>query len=91
AKSLVLQGHTVLLHGRSEEKLAAAKAQLLTLMPDATVDTFLADLSLLQNVATLADSIIAKYKSLDVLINNAGVYVVPNTVSNETLDIRFVV
>lgn len=91
AKTLVLQGHTVLLHGRSEAKLAAAKSQLLALKPTAIIDTFLADLSLLKNVATLAENIMEKYESLDVLINNAGVYVVPQTVSDEALDIRFVV
>lgn len=91
AKTLVQQGHTVLIHGRSEKKLDAAKIQLLKLTSEPKIETYKADLSVLSEVEALASAVSERQKPLDVLINNAGVFVVPETVSVDGLDVRFVV
>jgi len=91
AKTLVELGHTVLLHGRSEAKLANVKKMLADHVSGAVIETYIADLSVLAEVKKLAAAITAQHDKLDVLINNAGVYSVTNTVSTEKLDIRFVV
>jgi len=91
AKDLAKQGHTVLLHGRSQSKLEAAKSQLLDLTPESAIETYAADLSVLSEVEALASAIMDRHNSLDVLINNAGVFVVPETISADGLDKRFVV
>lgn len=91
AKSLVELGHTVLLHGRSEAKLIAARSQLLELSGEAQIETYLADLSVIDEVKALATAVSNSHSQLDVLINNAGVYVVPEKVSVDGLDVRFVV
>lgn len=91
AKTLVKLGHQVLLHGRSENKLEEAKKQILAIVPDAKVDVFIADLSNFDAINTLATDIRSKHEHLDALINNAGVYIVPKKVTDDGLDIRFMV
>ncbi|MCP1167700.1 SDR family NAD(P)-dependent oxidoreductase [Limimaricola litoreus] len=86
AKTLAAQGHTVLLHGRSAEKLEAAAREV-----GGAPQTFRADLSRLDEVATLAEDIRSRHERLDVLMNNAGVYKTPHTRTPDGLDTRFVV
>lgn len=49
------------------------------------------DLSDIKQVDTFAQAVANKHSSLDVLINNAGVFMAPSTVTPDGLDIRFVV
>lgn len=86
AKTLAAEGHTVLLHGRSAEKLEAAAKDV-----GGTSETYRADLSSLDEVEALAKAVSARHDRLDVLINNAGVYKTPQTRTPEGLDVRFVV
>lgn len=88
AKMLVKQGHHVLLHGRSRQKLDNVTAELSAL---GSVESYIADLSDLQAVKSLAKGITEKHKSLDVLINNAGVLKAPNAIIADGLDVRFAV
>ncbi|MBD1388986.1 SDR family NAD(P)-dependent oxidoreductase [Neiella sp. HB171785] len=88
AQRLLEDGHRVLLHGRSEPKLQQAEAQL---APIGTVTCFNADLSDLSAVRTLAAEVVSNYSSLDVLINNAGVFATAQPTTASGLDIRFVV
>lgn len=91
AKTLAKRGHTVLLHGRSESKLAKAKSALLEVTDPSRVEAYAADLSVLGDVEKLSSAINARQTTLDVLINNAGVFVVPETVADDGLDVRFLV
>ena len=68
AKTLAAQGHTVLLHGRSAEKLEAAAKEV-----GGTPERFRADLSRLDEVGALAEEIQSRHDRIDVLINNAGI------------------
>ncbi len=86
ARSLAAQGHRLLVHGRSKAKLAGVLAEL---GPRAT--GYLADLGQLEQVAELANRICAAETHLDVLINNAGVLKAPVTITEDGLDLRFVV
>ena len=80
-----------MLHGRSEVKLATAKEQLFELANQEHIETYAADLSIIEEVSMLAAAVNNNHKHLDVLINNAGVYAVPEKVSVDGLDTRFVV
>jgi len=91
AKTLSKLEHTLLLHGRSQHKLESAQTQLRDLAPECSVELYSADLSVLSDVESLASAVSARHDSLDVLINNAGVFVVPETISADGLDCRFVV
>ncbi|MEQ5829126.1 SDR family NAD(P)-dependent oxidoreductase [Sulfitobacter sp. NFXS29] len=86
AKKLSGQGHTVLLHGRSAEKLSAAAAEV-----GGTPQTYRADLSRLDEVAALAEALRIDHSQIDVVINNAGVLKLPDARTEAGLDARFVV
>lgn len=91
AQRLVSQGHHVLVHGRSEDKLAGAARALVMLGAPGRVDTYLADLSDLSAVRAFAAEVLEHEDSLDVLINNAGVYRVSRATTRDGLDVRFAV
>lgn len=91
AKILASQGHNVLLHGRNLEKLEQVQKTLLELKGGGTVEIYVADLSLMDNVEELAKTVAEKDSKLDVLINNAGVYNASNPVTQDGLDVRFAV
>ncbi|MCX2835083.1 SDR family NAD(P)-dependent oxidoreductase [Microbulbifer thermotolerans] len=91
AKRLYAEGHTLLLHGRNAEKLAATEATLANGTGTGLIYTYKADMSRLDEVDTLADAIVKGHDRLDVLINNAGVMRVPETVTRDGLDVRFAV
>lgn len=86
AKTLADQGHTLLLHGRSEAKLAAAAAEI-----GGSQKLYLADLSRMEEVEEMAAAIRRDHQQLDVLINNAGVLKTPHTQTPQGHDVRFVV
>ena len=70
ARALAGQGARLLLHGRNTEKLTAAESE--AAKAGADVQTFLADLSSLEQTAELARAA-ARAGQIDVLINNAGI------------------
>lgn len=72
ALSLAQKGATIVLAGRSPEKLETTLSKIKNECPQATVDTLLADLSSMEQVKNLANSFKEKHKQLDVLVNNAG-------------------
>ena len=84
AQKLAADGHTVLLHGRSEAKLAKAAEAV-----GGNTKTYRADLSDMSDVAALARAVIADTPKLDILINNAGILKTPQTETPAGRDIRF--
>lgn len=85
--ALLAQGHCVLAHGRSADKLADLQKQADT----DRLQTYCADLSDLDAVRHMADQVCQDQGSIDVLVNNAGVLKAPVTQTSDGLDIRFVV
>lgn len=85
AKEFAAKGHKVLLHGRSDEKLAKAQDSV-----GGDAEGYLADLSSLKATRAMAADILAKHDSLDVLINNAGVLKTPQPIV-ESMDVRLIV
>ncbi len=74
AKELAALGHEVVLHGRSEEKAQRARETIRRALPDAVLHTAHADLSDPDEIRRLAHDLATRLPRLDVLINNAGVY-----------------
>lgn len=91
ARILVGGGHSVFLHGRNPIKLEAAKSKLDGLPNAGPIETYVADLSDLEQTARLATDISARHQSLDVIINNAGVFRTGAPIAPNGLDVRFVV
>jgi NAD(P)-dependent dehydrogenase (short-subunit alcohol dehydrogenase family) len=76
AEDLAAAGANLLLHGRSQPKLDALVKALEQVPGHGQLDTVAADLSDLEQVKTLAAELDRRLgqRGLDVLINNAGVY-----------------
>lgn len=74
AYELASQGHHIILHGRTDQKSLQTTAELKANIPGANIDPISADLSSLSNTRDMAKTILERYKRLDVLINNAGIY-----------------
>ncbi|MGI9206231.1 MAG: SDR family NAD(P)-dependent oxidoreductase [Woeseiaceae bacterium] len=91
AKVLAGLGHTLLIHGRNKTKLADAQSMLSGISGAQTIESYQADLSRLSDVESLADEVTQKHPQLDVLINKAGGYNAPETITAGGFDIRFVV
>ncbi len=93
AKMFANGGHHILLHGRSIKKLEDTKNILLEINPSVNLEIFMTDLSMPHDVVNMANLILTDIKWLDVIINNAGVFVVKDreTINKDNLDIRFAV
>src|SRR3954447_16922949 len=84
AKALVDEGHTVLVHGRSQERIDETRAEL-----GGDTRGYLADLSSLDEVRRLAAEVRENEPRLDVLVNNAGIGTGPREVSADGHELRF--
>jgi NAD(P)-dependent dehydrogenase (short-subunit alcohol dehydrogenase family) len=73
AMELAAAGATVILHGRDQERLDAARDAVAARSGTAGPATYLADLSSLEEVRRLAAQVLSENDRLDVLVNNAGV------------------
>ena len=85
AKHFAKDGHRVLLHGRSAEKLSRASDEI------GATSSYVADLSSIAGARKLSDEVAANHDAIDVLINNAGVYRVKETRTPDGFDMRFMV
>ena len=59
------------------DKAQAALAEILAEIPNAPAEIMQLDLASLASVRQFADDFQAKYDQLDVLVNNAGIMMVP--------------
>ena len=73
ALELARRGWRILLHGRSEERAAAAAAEIAA-ETGTTVDYVTGDYASLAQVRDMAADVLNKTNRLDVLINNAGTF-----------------
>ncbi|WP_197274021.1 SDR family oxidoreductase [Hymenobacter sp. DG25A] len=91
ARQLARQGAHMVLVCRNPEKAEQARITVQDAAgPENPVDVLLCDLSLLNNVRTLAAEVARRYPRLDVLINNAGIMPGPFTVTEEGHELSWV-
>ena len=64
AKMLVKAGHIVLLHGRNKQKLDRVKEMLSLIPGQGNIETYMADLSLMEEVVKLANAVLDRHKKL---------------------------
>lgn len=67
----------VIMACRSQERAEKAKSKILNKYPNASIDILLIDLGNLSSIESFAKAYKEKYKTLDILINNAGVMTTP--------------
>ena len=76
AEKFLSENHTVLICSSNETKLAELKIQF------SSIITFVCDVSKKNEVVAFADFVLQNFESIDVLINNAGVFL-PGKVHDE--------
>lgn len=91
AYQLAKDGHQLLLHGRNSDKLSRMLNEIKKISGHANIKGFVADFSDLSAVRKMAQAIVDEVGTLDVLVNNAGVFNSPIDKTQGGLDIRFVV
>ncbi|MCB2213992.1 SDR family oxidoreductase [bacterium] len=91
ARQLADMDARVIVHGRSAEKAAEVKDTIITETGNDKVETAIADLSVMANVRALASEITDRFDHLDVLINNAGVYLTEHIETSDGFEKTFAV
>lgn len=74
ALELARLGHNIFIHGRSSTRLSETENWILSQVPEANINCLKADFASLEEVKQMAETLLVKVKSLDILINNAGVF-----------------
>ncbi len=86
AKKLYLAGHHLVLGNRNHEKAKKLKKELLNLNKDGKVDMLHIDLSSFSSIKAFANEVINNYDKIDVLINNAGVFMREEAYTEENFE-----
>ncbi len=74
AIELTKLGYSVIIHGRNQERVQQTANEIQNAFNNTQISSFTCDLTSLKAVRKLAEEIKSKYDRLDILINNAGVY-----------------
>jgi NAD(P)-dependent dehydrogenase (short-subunit alcohol dehydrogenase family) len=91
ARALVRHGASVILHGRSEQRLETVAAAMRIEARGGGAYTLLADFVSLRQVRAMARRVLQQFDRLDVLLNNAGVYMKTRQRTEDGLETTFAV
>ena len=91
ADALARMGASIIVHGRSTERVDETLAALAKAAPDSTSEGIVADLGSLDEVRALAAEVSARRDRLDVLINNAGLTTLQREETVDGLERQFAV
>lgn len=91
ATKLAKSGHQILLHGRNFEKLRNTISEIKELTANENVSGFVSDLSDFNSIEKMIAEISNEFSSIDILINNAGVFKSSVVQNKDNLDMRFAV
>jgi NAD(P)-dependent dehydrogenase (short-subunit alcohol dehydrogenase family) len=82
---------TILIHGRNKEKLAKSVVEIQRASGNSNIEPWLADFSSMQEVRFIANEILSKYPSINILINNAGAGFAAPRYGKDGTEMRFAV
>ena len=91
ALDLAEMGATVIVHGRDHERTKSVVSELKKATENNNIDFLIADFSSLEEVKKFSNQLHEKYDRLDVLINNAGVYMRQKELSKDGFEMTFAV
>ena len=91
ARQLAADGARIVLVARNPQKAEATREEILSLGAGTTCDIILGDLSLMADVRRVAAAIDERYSHIDVLINNAGLYLAQRVETQEGFETTFAV
>lgn len=83
--------HKVIMVCRNEERALKSKEDIIKKVPDANLDIIIGDLSSISKVQTLVTEIQKRYDTIDVLINNAGIWPMKRELNEDGLELSFMV
>ena len=89
SRALAAGGAKVLLVTRTQEKGETAMADIHVTHPDADLENYVADLSLLQDMRNAAKAISEKHPVIDGLINNVGTWMSDHVLTSEGIETVF--
>jgi NAD(P)-dependent dehydrogenase (short-subunit alcohol dehydrogenase family) len=89
ALELAQQGHHILVHGRNPARGQQVVQEIQRVTNNPRVEFVLADLASLDAVRQLSAQIRTNYPRLDILINNAGVFMPQRTLTADNLETTF--
>ena len=89
AKEFARKGAQVIMACRSMDKAQDAMYKILGEIPDARVEIMQLDLASLNSVRQFAEAFKLKYDRLDVLVNNAGIMMVPYSTTEDGFESQF--
>jgi NAD(P)-dependent dehydrogenase (short-subunit alcohol dehydrogenase family) len=88
-RQLAAKGAHVVMAVRNQEKAEAALKEIRTSAPDASLELVALDLGSQASVRAAAEQIIAAHKSIDLLINNAGVMGISEAKTVDGFEMQF--
>jgi retinol dehydrogenase 14 len=91
ALELAKMGATVIVHGRDANRVKSTVEEIHRSVRSARLESAVADLSSLKQVRQMAEHIQSQFPRLDVLINNAGLYMKTLVLSEDGYEMTFAV
>jgi len=91
ALELAATGATIVVHGRDHDRGRKTVDEIRTATGNQNVELVIADLSSLRQVREMAGKILRSYNRLDVLVNNAGVFMKTRQLSADGFELTFAV
>ena len=91
AIKLAEDGHHIIVHGRNADKLKDTISEIKAKAKNEKVSGFVSDFSDFDSIKKMIEEISNEFASIDVLINNAGVFNSQKEKNKDGLDMRFAV
>lgn len=89
ARAMAAKGASVVIPARDLEKGEAAAKEIISVTGNRDVEVMELDLGSMESIRGFADTFLAKYDRIDLLINNAGVMACPHAETTDGLEMQF--
>ncbi len=89
AKEFARKGAQIILASRNLDKAQSALSQIQSDLPETKAEILKLDLASLKSIRQFADEFKAKYDHLDVLLNNAGIMMMPYGKTKDGFELQF--
>jgi len=91
AFELAKYNHRIILHGRSEKKCIDTLNYIVAATGNNNIEYVTADFSIMDDVRIMAGNLISRFNRLDILINNAGLYMNEKILTPDGIETTFAV
>ncbi len=91
ALELAERNNQIIIHGRDEKKCISTLNEIKSKTGNQKIDYVVADFSTIKSIEQMANIISSKYSHLDVLLNNAGVYLRERKTNDRGIELTFMI